>query len=200
MKLFDTHVKPFLYRLLLAAVVMFVFWEIAMFYKRKVLAALTAVRVPSSSPGVPNTVGPPTKTTLVYYELSNLLYYVFIIIGAAISFSILGVSNTAIFTVFGALGLAMSLAMQGYLSAVVSGIEISLNNWYSIGDTLKIVSGGSQLPTIQGEVIDFNLLRTVFLIPSTSAEGAEDVVSIPNDVITKSAIYLNQNSLPINMK
>lgn len=196
MKWFHTHVKPFLYRFLLAAVVMFVFWEIAMFYKRKVLASLTSVRGEAGTA----TIAPPTKTTLVYYELSNLLYYVFIIIGAAISLSIIGVSNTAIFTVFGALGLAMSLAMQGYLSSVVSGIEISLNDWYSIGDTLKIVSGSSSLPTIQGEVIDFNLLRTVFLVPSTATSGGEDVVSLPNDVITKSAIYLNQNSLPINMK
>lgn len=185
-KFFVDHVRPFLFRLAAAFAVMFLFYQIALFYKAKVLSNL-AVKVKNASPEEREVV---ERTNLVYYELSNLVYYILLIIGASISLSILGFSNTTILTILGATGLAMSLALQSYLTAVISGVQVSLNDWYRIGDVIRVQQPNNTV--LQGEVVDFDLLRTTLLTDA----GA--TAAIPNDTITKSVIFYLPSPVIIN--
>lgn len=174
---FHEQILPFLLRVLGASSVMFLFWQVASFYKARILNKLE--QDISKAPATEKETM--KKTNLVYYELSNLMYFALLFIGASISLSILGVSNTTILTIVGATGLAMSLSLQSYLTGVVSGIEVSLNDWYSIGDNIRVLTTGHSY--IEGKVIDFNLLRTTLYTPT------QQVVTLPNDMITKSVIY-----------
>lgn len=181
------HVRPFLFRLAAASAVMFLFYQIARFYKSKILSNLAA-KVSNAPPSEKNLV---ERTNLVYYELSNLVYYVLLLIGAAICLSILGISNTTILTIFGATGFAMSLALQNYLTSVISGVEVSMNDWYSIGDEIRILQQNNAV--LEGTVVDFDLLRTTLVTPNGT------IATISNDVVTRSVIYYlstNINNAP----
>lgn len=180
-KLFRQHIQPFLLRVIGASAVMFVFWQVAAFYKARVVSKLT--QDINASPEKSTEREIIKKTSLVYYQLSNLMYYALLFIGGSISLSILGVSNTTIFTIVGATGLAMSLALQSYLSGVFSGVEISLNDWYRIGDQIRVHTFQTIQSFVEGRVVDFDLLRTTLFTPN------KQVVTMPNDMITKSVIY-----------
>lgn len=185
---FQDQVRPFLFRVAAASAIMFLFYQIASFYKAKILRNLAA-KVANAPEKEKNLV---QRTNLVYYELSNLVYYVLLVIGAAISLSILGISNTTILTIFGATGLAMSLALQNYLTGVISGVEVSMNDWYSIGDDIRILQQNNAV--LEGTVVDFDLLRTTLL----TKDGM--IATISNDVVTRSVIYYINNTPTVTTK
>jgi len=114
---------------------------------------------------------------LIQHQIAHLIYYIILIIGAIFCFINLGFNITTIITIFASFGLALGIAMQGTLGNIISGIIISINNLYGIGDYIRI----NQLineNTIYGKVIDFNLYFTRIKDPRTNL-----LINIPNSSI-----------------
>ncbi len=115
--------------------------------------------------------------SLVQHQIGSFVYYIILIIGAIFAVINLGINTTTIITILASMGLALGIAMQGTLSNVISGIIISMNNIFNIGDMIRI----NQLfnnNTIYGKVIDFNLYFTTIVDPYTKL-----VINVPNSTI-----------------
>ena len=115
--------------------------------------------------------------TLIQHQIGSFVYYIILIIGAIFAVINLGINTTTIITILASMGLALGIAMQGTLSNVISGIIISMNNIFNIGDMIRI----NQLfndNTIYGKVIDFNLYFTTIVDPNTKL-----VINVPNSTI-----------------
>jgi small-conductance mechanosensitive channel len=115
--------------------------------------------------------------TLVQHQIGNFVYYIILIIGIIFAIINLGINTTTIITILASMGLALGIAMQGTLSNVISGIIISINNIFNIGDMIRI----NQLfnnNTTYGKVIDFNLYFTTIVDPYTKL-----VINVPNSTI-----------------
>lgn len=125
------------------------------------------------------------KVNLIYFQLANFVYYLILIVGLSFSFSILGISNTAILTVLATLGLSLSLAMKDSLSNLVSGIILSMKQKYQIGDYLTVISNGR--PNIKGYVKEYDLLDTTLL------DENGQLITVPNDIIFGN-IVINSSS------
>ena len=115
--------------------------------------------------------------TLVQHQIGNFVYYIILIVGIIFAVINLGINTTTIITILASMGLALGIAMQGTLGNVISGIIISINNIFNIGDMIRI----NQLlnnNTIQGKVIDFNLYFTTIVDPNTKL-----IINVPNSTI-----------------
>jgi small conductance mechanosensitive channel len=115
--------------------------------------------------------------TLVQHQIGNFVYYIILIVGVIFAVINLGINTTTIITILASMGLALGIAMQGTLGNVISGIIISINNIFNIGDMIRI----NQLlnnNTIQGKVIDFNLYFTTIVDPNTKL-----IINVPNSTI-----------------
>ena len=130
------------------------------------------------------------KVNLVYFQLANFVYYLILLVGLSFSFSIIGISNTAILTVLATFGLSITLAMKDSLSNLVSGIILSMRQTYQIGDYIVIVSNGR--PNIKGYVKEYDLLDTTLL------DDNGQLVTVPNDIIFGN-IIINSSSSPREM-
>ena len=126
------------------------------------------------------------KVNLVYFQLANFVYYLILLVGLSFSFSIIGISNTAILTVLATFGLSITLAMKDSLSNLVSGIILSMRQTYQIGDYIVIVSNGR--PNIKGYVKEYDLLDTTLL------DDNGQLVTVPNDIIFGNIIINSSSS------
>lgn len=134
-----------------------------------------------------------TSINLIQHQIANLLYYLIIIIGIIFSVINIGFNVTTIITVLASIGLAFGIAMQGTFSNIISGIIISINNLFGIGDYIRI----NQLLndyTIYGKVIDFNLYFTRIKDPRTDL-----IINIPNSSI-QSNLLTNVTKSKLLMK
>ena len=75
---------------------------------------------------------------LGYYLLADIIYYLFIGLGFLIILKLFGFEMSSIIALLGATGIAIGLGLQGILSDFASGIIISLDRTFFIGDYLEI--------------------------------------------------------------
>lgn len=73
-----------------------------------------------------------------YYLLADIVYYLFIGIGFLIILNLFGFEMSSIIALLGVTGIAIGLGLQGILSDFASGIVISFDRTFFIGDYLEI--------------------------------------------------------------
>ena len=116
---------------------------------------------------------PDNKNKILHKLLSDILYYLILLFGLIITLPMTGIDLSSIFIVFGSVGLAIALSMQGTITQIISGIVIIFFNYFNIGDIVEIKD------TV-GYVHDFNLFNTT-LIDNNLVKTV-----IPNSIITSS--------------
>jgi small-conductance mechanosensitive channel len=114
---------------------------------------------------------------LIYYQLSWIIYYSIIIFGLIFSLINLGFNVATILTLLGTLGLALGLALQETIKNIISGIYISINQLFKLGDLISLKPIGN-LNSTSGKIIDFNLYYTTILEPENNT-----ISMIPNNII-----------------
>jgi small-conductance mechanosensitive channel len=132
---------------------------------------------PIINPDIINDESNYASKTLVQHQIGNFVYYIILIVGIIFAVINLGINTTTIITILASMGLALGIAMQGTLSNVISGVIISMNNIFNIGDMIRI----NQLfnnNTTYGKVIDFNLYFTTIVDPYTKL-----IINVPNSTI-----------------
>jgi small-conductance mechanosensitive channel len=110
---------------------------------------------------------------IVIATLSNIVYYVIILIGFLISLLNAGFQIGSIIVVLSSLGIALALCIQNILKQFVAGLTITFNNMYNIND--DIITNQTE-----GTVTKFSLLNTTL----TDTENITTI--IPNDKIVES--------------
>ena len=114
---------------------------------------------------------------LVYYQMSNISYYLIICIGIIFTASNLGINLTAMITILGIFGIAIGFALQNSLQNIISGIFISIFKLFNIGDVVKFFKLNDTNPTV-GRIIDFNLGYTTIKELKTNVKTI-----IPNSIV-----------------
>jgi small conductance mechanosensitive channel len=107
---------------------------------------------------------------------------VLLFMGLIIVLSSLGISVTSLVAALSVVGVAFSLAIQGFLSNVFGGIQIISNKPFSVGD---FVDAGGESGVVQEVGLFYTKLHT----------GDKKLVQIPNSVIANSNI-INYSSEP----
>ena len=108
--------------------------------------------------------------TLVEFS-ESIIYFVLMLAVIMASLNVLGVQTTSFVAVFGAIGLAVGLALQGSLANVGAAVLIMFFRPFKIGDTIE--AGGAM-----GTVQDINLFST------TISPIDNRTIIIPNSKIT----------------
>lgn len=112
---------------------------------------------------------------IVILTLSNMAFYIIILIGLLIALLNLGFQIGSIIVFLSSLGIAIALGVQNILKQFVSGLLITFNNMYNVKD--HIITNGTE-----GIVTDFTLLTTTLTDPENIT------IIIPNDKIINSNI------------
>jgi len=120
--------------------------------------------------------------TLVEF-LSNLIYFVLLIVVILASLNTLGINTTSFLAVFGAASLAIGLALKDSLSNIGAAVLIIIFRPFEVGDSIE-AAGAS------GKVEEINLFSTVMVTPDNKT------TTIPNSKIIDSNIT-NYSSKPI---
>lgn len=107
---------------------------------------------------------------------------VLLFMGLIIVLSSLGISVTSLVAALSVVGVAFSLAIQGFLSNVFGGIQIISNKPFHVGD---FVDAGGESGVVQEVGLFYTKLHT----------GDKKLVQIPNSVIANSNI-VNYSSEP----
>ena len=105
-------------------------------------------------------------------SVSNIGLKMVVVITAA---SILGVPLTAIITVFGTVGVAIGLALQGSLSNLAGSIMILLFRPFKVGDFIEVAG-------VSGTVDEINFFYTVLNTPDNKR------VTIPNATASNAVV------------
>lgn len=122
-----------------------------------------------------NNTNTKSNRKIVIFTLSNIVYYVIIIIGLLIALLNVGFQIGSIIVVLSSLGIALALGIQNILKQFVSGLMITFNNMYNVND--HIITNDTE-----GIVTDFTLLTTTLTNPENIT------IIIPNDKIINSNI------------
>ena len=154
-------IKIFLPKLSLSVIVFFIFFCIATIYKKSIKIK--------------------TNEKLIDYDIKMIFYYIILLIGIFCSIIPLGIQTGTLFALFGSVGLAIALSLQGVLTNIVSGIYISVNNMFEIGSEIKIIDTSGMNP-YKGKVINFNLFNTIIRIDDDTE------ATIPNTYIQNNII------------
>lgn len=187
--IYDTYdnlkdkIVEFTPKILVSVIIFLLFLSLAKYYKASIIDAgfeKTALNIKDISPEVKHghivdTTTDLYKRNLLFYELGYLTYYLIIVIGIIFAIINLGIHTTTILTIFGTLGLAIGLALQGTLTNITSGIYIGFNDLFTIGDLISING-------ITGKVQTFTLFNTILINNS----GAE--IIIPNNLIQSNIV------------
>jgi small conductance mechanosensitive channel len=121
---------------------------------------------------------------LVQHEIKLIAYYAILIVGAMCAIVPLGIQPATLLAVFGTTGIAIALSMQGVLTNMVSGVYISVNDLFKLGDTLEVVdSSGNHY---KGTVTSFNLFNTII------NTDKDTTVTVPNTYIQNNMITIFQ--------
>ena len=102
--------------------------------------------------------------------LSSITFYIIIIIGLLCALVNAGFHLNSLLVIFGSIGFAIALAIQGSITQIVAGIMILWFNYFNIGDLIEL--NGSAL-----YVTNFNLLNT------TLTDIRKVKIIIPNNAI-----------------
>jgi len=117
---------------------------------------------------------------LVQHEIKLIAYYVILAVGAMCAIIPLGIQPATLLAVFGTTGIAIALSLQGVLTNMVSGIYISMNSLFKLGDTVSIVGSGGN--TYKGTVSSFNLFNTII------STDKDTTVTVPNTYIQNNIV------------
>lgn len=109
--------------------------------------------------------------------LGNMTYYIIIIIGILCALVNAGFHLNSLLVIFGSIGLAVALAVQGSITQIVSGLMILWFKYFNIGDLIELNGNASY-------VSGFNLLNTTM----TDARNVKTM--IPNNTII-SGVFKN---------
>ncbi|MDD5372877.1 MAG: mechanosensitive ion channel [Sulfurimonas sp.] len=120
--------------------------------------------------------------TLVEF-LSNVIYFVLLIVVVLASLNTLGINTTSFLAVFGAASLAVGLALKDSLSNIGAAVLIIIFRPFEVGDSIE-AAGAS------GKVEEINLFSTVMVTPDNKT------TTIPNSKIISSNIT-NYSSKPM---
>ena len=107
--------------------------------------------------------------------LTSMVKVVLVIVYLIALLSLLGVPTTSIVAIFTAFSLALSLAVQGTISNVASGIMLVVNKPFEEGDFVDI---GGQVGTVETITISCTKLKT----------GDNKVIVLPNSTVSGSSI------------
>lgn len=124
---------------------------------------------------------------LIFYQLSWIVYYSIIIFGLIFAFVNLGFNVATIIALLSSIGFALALAMQKTLQNIVSGIYISTNELFRLGDVIALNSLGNENYTF-GKIIDFNLYYTTVLNKSDNLVSVIPNSTIQNNILTNLTI------------
>jgi small conductance mechanosensitive channel len=102
--------------------------------------------------------------------LGSITYYIIIIIGLLCALVNAGFHLNSLLVIFGSIGLAVALAVQGSITQIVSGLMILWFKYFNIGDLIELNGNASY-------VSGFNLLNTTM----TDAKNIKTI--IPNNTI-----------------
>src|SRR5699024_10505499 len=91
---------------------------------------------------------------------------------------VIGVKATSFLAIFGAIGVAVGLGLQGSLSNFAGGLLILVFKPFRVGDEVIVNN-------IQGEVIDINILYT------RMSDWRGEVYTLPNGNVANSAVKNN---------
>ena len=136
------------------------------------------------------------KKMILYKFIGNGLYYIILLIGIIIFLLILGIQLNTVLVLFGSIGFALALAIQGTIKEIVSGLMILIFNYYNVGDYIEI--NGHQM-----FVYKFNLFNTTFIdiftaktiVPnSTITNGILKVITSNKTVYTDIPINISANN------
>jgi len=128
------------------------------------------------------------SNNLIYKQLSELVYYIIIIVGLLFTLSYLGFNLTGLIAIVGVIGFSIGFAMQNSLQNIISGIYIALLGMYQIGDYIALQTVSLGLPTY-GKVIDFNLYFTTI-----QQTGQTSFIEIPNSLFQSNLISIIKTS------
>lgn len=116
------------------------------------------------------------KVNLAIYQIKDIIYYIILAIGVVLAVKQLGFESATLVTVVGLAGFTLSLALQGTITSLTSGVYLSSMNLFDLGDEITII-----IPTTQrlykGIVKDFNLFYTTLYTRDSQ------FISIPNNLI-----------------
>jgi small-conductance mechanosensitive channel len=113
--------------------------------------------------------------------ISDLIFYVFLILGLTIGFANAGINMNAIIASFGLGGFALGFALKDIVANFVSGFLIILGKSFSVGDYLKIGS-------TEGKIKAINLRHTVLV----AKDNPRQRILIPNSNIFSSVIIVER--------
>lgn len=114
--------------------------------------------------------------SLIYNQLSWLVYYSIIVFGLIVSLVNLGFNVATIIALLSSIGFTLGLALQDSVKNIISGIYISVNKLFKIGDIIQLKPLGN-LNSTQGTIIDFSLYYTTIV-------NSNNIISmIPNSLV-----------------
>jgi len=90
----------------------------------------------------------------LFSTIGGTLKLIIWLLAFLISLSELGINITPILASLGLVGFAISMAAKDILSDFISGIFVLLEDQYHVGDKIRVGN-------LEGEVVEFNLRRTV---------------------------------------
>lgn len=119
--------------------------------------------------------------TLIFNQLSWLIYYSIIVFGIIVSLANFGFNVATIIALLGSLGFALGLALQDTIKNIISGIYIIINKLFKIGDIISLKQIGN-FNAIIGKIIDFTLYYTTII------DNNGIISMIPNSVVQNNII------------
>ena len=119
--------------------------------------------------------------TLVEF-LSNVIYFVLLVVVVLASLSTLGINTSSFLAVFGAASLAVGLALKDSLSNIGAAVLIIVFRPFEVGNYIE-ASG------VSGTVEEINLFSTTLVTPDNQT------ITVPNSTIINSNI-VNYSSKP----
>lgn len=114
--------------------------------------------------------------------LSNIIYYVLMIVVILTALEQLGVDTTSFLAILGAAGLAIGLALKDSLSNFASGVMIILFRPFKVGDFINAAG-------VSGSVEEISIFNTLL------KTGDNQTLIVPNGAITSGTIT-NVNAKP----
>ncbi len=114
--------------------------------------------------------------------LSNIIYYILMIVVLLTALEQLGVDTTSFLAILGAAGLAIGLALKDSLSNFASGVMIIMFRPFKVGDFIN--AGG-----VSGSVEEITIFNTLL------KTGDNQTLIVPNGAITSGTIT-NVNAKP----
>lgn len=120
--------------------------------------------------------------------LSNIIKYVIWIFAILAILSVFGVNTAAIITGLGVVSFVIGLAFQDILKDILVGVSILFENWYAVGDLVKIddftgkvISLGLKSTRIQSYTGEIEIIsnRNISKVINYSLDSSYALVDIP---------------------